>query len=564
MLKWTRYQKKTICLFALFWFLAMLCTGFPLGSKLHLYDIQSFLYMGIILGWGFLVHQRILNVAVRKYLDIATAFMILLFVSRMLRYAYFKDNPVVIEYAWYAYYVSFTMVPLCVLYAALYVGKQNGETLHFPGKWLWGLEAAFCVLILTNAWHNQLLRFTDQAAGKCTYGPFYYCCLLWGASLTMLSFLIILKRCSINEVRKNWFVPSLGMLLGVTMMVAYFFCKGSPEIFGISIYNLQEAFCITYILPFECMIQLGILPNNSRYELFFQKSPLHAVIYDKAGKIAYESGDFHIVNGKTDLNKEGNFRRSEKEIPGGRIVWYEDMTAVLRIGEEIAKVTEQLEEENDLIRQENEIRTERISYETKNRLYDKIADALKEKAVLINEMISSKEFMEWMSSGDERWKEQLVHATVLGVYVKRMGNLMLITEENNTISTRELAISIKESLEYFALSGRTQELREKREEILPAKQILLAFEIYEKVMELAYDSIFSMAVRINHDDESLLSMEFDAGEEFGEQLEAVRKNEELRAVGGAIFIKNEDDTWQVNLQFQGCFPACKREGKEET
>lgn len=556
-LKWTKPQKKIICFFALALVAAMISTSFPISRVLHFYDIHSFIYMGIIIAWGFLVHQRILNAGVRFHLDLATVFMLLLFVSRMFRYCYFHKNPVVTEYAWYAYYISFTIVPLSAFFASLYVGRMKGEDVTQRFKWLWGMETLLILLIFTNPLHGQLFQCIDEESMSINdYGLIYYMVTIWGVLLTLVAFFIILKRCKIKEAKKHWMIPGLCMLLGLVGMLAYYVCGGSPTIYGIKLYNLQEVFCFTFILPFEYMIQQGILPNNSRYELFFQKSPIRAVIMDKAGRVAYESGDYKLMQfGQTDAFAEtegagqGNYRRNEKEIQSGKVVWYEDMTAIQRIGEEIRKVTEQLEEENDLILQENEIRAERIGYETKNRLYDKIAKAVKEKAIAINELLNSEELRRQIVNGDEKWKERLVYATVQGVYVKRMGNLMLIAEENKTISTRELGISIKESLEYFALSGKAQELREKGDMMLPSGLILHAFEIYEDVMELAYEQIYSMAVKINCEKECFLSIEFDAGEDFEERFHIECMEEKLLAQGIKVSVTYLDDTWKVSLQF---------------
>ena len=558
MLRWTKDQKKCIAAFVAAFLMAAFCTSFQTGPILHLYEVHNFLYMGLIIAWGFLVYQRILNTETRKYLVLATVFMLLLFVSRITRHCYFEDNVIVSEYAWYAYYVSFSMVPLCAFLAALHVGRREKEPITAFVNLLWIVETLLIICIFTNQWHGSLFTY-PEGGKKVVYGPLYYAITVWGMTLTLLSFFIIVKRCRIKAAKKNWFIPGIASLFGLVLIIWYYIVGGSPRLFGVKLYNLQEVFCLTFILPFECMIQLGILPNNSRYVLFFQKSPIRVALLDQMGNEIYESGDYRMSRvgmeensgkaaGSSEEKMAETFRRSEKELSGGKVVWYEDMTAVLRIGEEIAKVTEELEEENDLILQENEIRAERIGYETKNRLYDKIAAAVKEKTIRINDALTSEELRDQITHEDGRWKDTLVRAMVQGVYVKRMGNLMLIMEENKLISTHELAISIRESLEYFALGGKTQDITEKSEADLPARLILLAYEVFEQVMEQAYDQAYSMAVQSDIRGGKLLRIDLDAGEDFGKLLDLSGKKDELTAFGMETVLTCEDEIWSLYLQ----------------
>lgn len=525
MLKWTKGQKKMFMAFMITILLAVIRSSLPhhYTDFMHGYDTHTFLYAGLVIAWGFLVHERIVNPLVRRQLVIASVFMFFLFLCRLIRWRCFSHVPIYTEYAWYLYYVSFTMVPLCAFFAALCVGKTKEDRPLHRVKWLYLVQLLFAVLAFTNSYHELFFRNVNAETDEYEYGMAYYFCFVWTAVMTILSFLIILKRCRLKAAKKYWFIPVAGMLFGTSLSVLYYACGGSPEILGVKLYNLQEVFCLTFILPFECMIQIGILPNNSRYNLLFENSDFAAAILDGQGKVLYSSAK------KSGGEESAPYvRRNEKKIHGGSVVWDEDLSAIHRIGEAIREATKRLEEENDLIRQENEIRAERISYETKNRLYDKIAGAVRDKAIMIDQMLTA---------------ETLLQATVLGAYVKRMGNLMLIAEETPQISTRELGNCIRESLEYYGLTGNMQSFLEKGETLLPAKLILLSYELFETVMETP-GGLGSIVVWLDARDGYLLRISFDAKENpIGECW----KQGELKAFGAVIRAERVDDVWRVQL-----------------
>lgn len=465
MLKMTAVQKRMITMFLITIFLAMLYTSGKIPD-VPMHDVNTFLYAGLVIAWGLMVHRRIVNPKVRRYLVAASVFMLILFLSRLVRWRCLYYNPIAKEYAWYAYYVSFVGVPLCTIMAALCVGKEEGDKPLRHAKWLWLVQIVFTVIVFTNGLHGLFFRFQDESHENYAYGPAYYACVALVTILSVVTMVIVIRRCQVTAARKYWVIPAAGMLFFACLLFWYYACNGAPVAFGVKLYQLQEIFCLFYIFPFESMIQLGIMPSNTRYELFFENSPVSASIRDEGGIEVYASqnmiseDDERRNSEEKPWRKKDALRRNEKEIHGGKIVWYEDLTVIRTLDEEIRKVTEELEEENELIRQENEIRSERIRYETQNHLYDKIANAVKEKALAIDAILTelvnenAKNPAKAGAEGlTETVKLRLVRAMVLGAYVKRMGNMMLITEESEKISTRELGSAIRESLEYFGLMG---------------------------------------------------------------------------------------------------------------
>ena len=151
----------------------------------------------------------------------------------------------------------------------------------------------------------------------------------------------------------------------------------------------------------------GLKPSNSEYTALFRLSHIGAEISDNDGTPLYRSLNYLQGN---------NIRRHQMAISGGSVVWTEDMSVICRLNENIQNALDDINEENELIRQENAIREERIRYETQNRLYDSIARRVHTQAETIQTLLCSD------GKSEETFQDDLRLAAVMGAYVKRVGN----------------------------------------------------------------------------------------------------------------------------------------------
>lgn len=552
MLKMTTGQKRMIFCFGVAIAIAVIHTSTKLSDVFHLHDLHTLIYACVVIAWGFLVHQRITNRLIRKHLVAASFFMWILFFARMIRCFCADDNVIAKEYAWYFYYVSFTAIPTCCFMAALCVGKTEKDRPLRHAKWLWLFQALITLVVFTNPWHEMFFRVLDRMHDEYEYGPLFYVCIPCGFLFAILTLYIIVRRCQIESLRKYGFIPALGMMFFFGLLAWYYLSGGSPEISGHRLYLIQEVYCLTFIFPFESMIQLGIMPNNSRYALFFENSPINVNILDEKGNVVYASSLRQLQNGTGQENEardpaiqEEARRRSERKIYGGKVVWYEDLTPIQKLNSEIQKVTEKLEEENDLIREENRIRSERISYETKNRLYDKIAGAVKEKALAIDEILTfvAETDADNPEMESDSVRKQLIRAMILGAYVKRKGNIMLITEEADRISTKELSSAIRESLDYFQLTGIPYDFQEYGEICVPSKVILLAQELWQILLETALESNSLLVILDAREGFHFRTMLETEELSLGEAWRA----KELAGAGVMLKAERMDDVWRLDL-----------------
>lgn len=495
-------------------------------------QIPTILYCTLFIAWGLMVRRRILNVHIRKRLLIASSFMVMLFVIRVSRFNFFDEVPDASEILWYAYYIPMTAIPLLGFMAA-----HNAEPvrslrrIRIAERILIACEVLIVGVVMTNHFHNIVFIIHDMETGDYSRNWGYYIVVAWMVILMVGAFVVLLKKCTFSSVKKLWYIPTFWLLAGYVLLIWYVIEGGSPIVFGNKLFHFQEAFCLPVITAFESAIQIGLIPANNGYEILFDYSGINAAIYDTAGKAILTSRNWVQDAGDAD-----HLIRKEK-ISGGYVTWVEDISAINRLNEELSEVTEELEEENEIIRQENEIRAERVSYETKNRLYNAIAKAVRLQAVKVDALLSEGE-------DGKINRENMIYAAFLSAFIKRMGNLMLISDDKEMISTEELGMAIRESMDYMKLAGTTCELIENNHKELPAAFIKYGYDLFEKLMEDAWGSLHSCAVMFEDKEYFGITIAFDADEC---SISSDWRKKELAEYGGILKVRNEDETFYVTI-----------------
>ena len=226
-------------------------------------------------------------------------------------------------------------------------------------------------------------------------------------------------------------------------------------------------------------------------------------------------------------------------ITAGRVVWQDDVRELNRQREELDDVRQQLSEEGDLIEAENAIKERQAQADEKNRLYDKIAREVKPQLTVLTSLIEKAE-------KGENVKENLSRVAVIGSYVKRRGNLLLVGSENGNITLRELENALRESTENLQLLGADIALTVKGKGEIPLAYAIGAYDLYERVVEAALDGINAMFVRLTLQGEKLLlSLQLEVGEGLSENALTHLKAD------GKLTVEIEDNDIYVDLVMGG-------------
>lgn len=504
---------------------------------IQLHHLPAFSYLILIILWAVIIKRRIINPEVRNRVLIACAFMVLLFFLRMCKYSYFPDDVRIMEYLWYGYSLPLTAIPLFMFMATLHIEPVKDEKLINTVEWILAIiNTVLVTIVMTNEYHSWAYKITVHPDKVVTHAWCYYVIIAWRAALAVGTLVVVFRKCSLSAARKKWYIPAVCIGFGCILLTWYLIVGGSPKIAGHKLFQLQEALCIPFIMAFESIIQIGMISANSGYRRLFDHSGINACIYDKDDNPAVVS-----INWKKDAGDDENHRICREAVSGGYVTWVEDISIINRLNRDIEEVTEELSEENDLIRQENEIRAERVSFETKNRLYNRIATAVRTRAVRVNGLL-----LRLGSETDEvNFRKGVVYASILSAYIKRMGNLMLLTDGGKSLSCEELRITISESMEYLSLSGCVCDITVNGECELPPDFGLLAYELFEASVEDVRLSMHTITVNLDCNDPFEMQIAMDAAPQI---LTSSWKEKEVKEAGGNLSVRYEDETLYITLK----------------
>jgi hypothetical protein len=102
---------------------------------------------------------------------------------------------------------------------------------------------------------------------------------------------------------------------------------------------------------------------------------------------------------------------------------------------------------------------------------------------------------------DEK-KELLRRIVVVGAYLKRRNNLILVNEQDGIIKTEELKLSLNEMMKNLQLANISCACAVQFEDDIPSNIAMQLFDFYEYVVENTFDGIESLLARFFHRDGS--------------------------------------------------------------
>ncbi len=537
-------NKKIMLIFAGLFVVGIITCMIPV-AVIKLHHIPASAYITMILIWAVTIRRRIVDAGIRHRILAACVFMVLLFFLRMCKFSYFPDDVYINEYLWYGYMVPLTAIPGCMFMAALNVEPVgNKRLIRTIEKLLIVLLVFVAAVVFTNGLHSFVYRITVHPDKEYTHEWFYWVILFVRIGLSIGVLYVLMRKCALSAAKKKWYIPVICISVSCILLTWYLINGGAPRIMGHKLFQLQEAVCIPFIIAFESIIQIGLIPANSGYERLFAHSGINACIYG--------SGDEPVIASENGGNKaeDKDTRVRREPISGGYITWTEDMSYINRLNREIEEVTEELGDENDFIRKENEIRAERISFEERNRLYNRIATAVRTRAVRTDSLLEEV----FHNEDDEENREKIIYASVLGAYIKRMGNLILLTDGVSYLSSGELFAAIYESFDYLKLNGCKCFPDEKSRCELSSQAVLLAYELFEDAIEDVWLRLHAISVSLGYgpgckegDGDSFeMTITMDAA---AEAISSAWKDKEVRAAGCRLSVKYVDETYFICFRF---------------
>jgi len=448
--------------------------------------LTNLIYIGLAMAWGFSISRRTLHRDDRRWLLLGCAMAVLWLFLRAVKYRFFSDDAIT-RHLWYLYYVPQILAPLFSLFAALQLGRREGDALS--RKWYLLFIPAVLLIggVLTNDLHQLVFRAVPGAAtleADYTHGWMYYLAMTWIVGLLLATGIIVYRKCRVSESRRYAWIPLCVFLGGFALCALSF-----ANIY--TFHKMPECFCLTFAAFWESCLQVGLLPTNGHYRFFFSESTVAAQIVNGRGEPVYRAKNAPNLTPDQleaaaceSILLNADTRLQSAPVQDGRVYWLEDISKINRIQAQLAEINAQLSEENELIQAENELKRQRAQIEEQNRLMDAMLSLVQPQLLAINRLLSDKS------------AQSLKHICILGAYVKRRVNLALICDKKMVVPVDELAHCIRESLTYLTQYGAVCALHQEGRGSVSSREAQTAYDFFEDCLEAALPSLSALMVRL--------------------------------------------------------------------
>jgi len=356
--------------------------------------------------------------------------------------------------------------------------------------------------ILTNDLHGWAFHFhKGYEAGWDIYqhGVLYYVATLWIFSCVALMIAELLKRCRVHGTRKTIWLPIA--MLGISVAYTILYALDS-NIFGFI--EMTAALCFTVVAIWESAIKTGLVQSNTHYDELLKFSGLGVAVVDNDYTVYYRSDDAlsltveqmkETENGYVML--DGGIRLSGSDIRGGHTLWQEDLSELLDVLDELKELRTELEGSNAVSMQNYRMDKQIRALAEKNRLHDELHKQTARQIDLLDVWLKKLS----KTNGPKEKKDLLRRVVVVGAYLKRRNNLILVNEQDGIIKEAELNLSIKEMMKNLQLAGVNCASSVQFEKDLPADVAMKLFDFYEYVVENAFDGLSYLLARFFYRDE---------------------------------------------------------------
>ena len=454
------------------------------------------IYLGVLTFWGISVYDRMVNKVICRHLIILVVLMMFWMFMRTLRHTVFLYVYPIGMWCWYAYYIPMILIPQLCLFAAKHIGKPEDYKLSKKWYLMYIPSILMIVGILTNDKHELAFSFNQgYKAGWDIYkhGILYYIATIWIFSCIALMILELLKRCRVPGMRKTIWMPIAMLSISVAYSILYAL---DSEIFGFI--EMTAALCFTVVGIWESSIKTGLIQSNTNYDELLKFSNIGVIVTDNDYTTHYRSNDaleLTLEQMKQTENEyvmlEGGIRLSGAKIKGGHALWQEDLSELIDIIDELNELRAELEGSNSVSMQKYQMDKKIRTLEEKNRLHDEIYKQTSRQINIMNEWLEKLNIAENI---DEK-RELLRRIVVVGAYLKRRNNLILVNEQDGIIKEEELKLSINEMMKNLQFAGIECASSVNLDKDIATDAAMKLFDFYEYVVENAFDGLKSLLAR---------------------------------------------------------------------
>ena len=407
--------------------------------------------LGTLVYWGISIRIRVVDSVIRDSLLYIDVLLVMWIFMRIVKFDV-VTTALAVRYLWYCYYVPQIFT---AYFAFVIVDHLRNENIASHKRRCFAVRLVsflLAVMVLTNELHNFVFKI-DPVTGAETHTYGYYMVAAWVLALSFGSVLFMPGlRQNKNSFRKL-VLPLLCMLLTITYCIMYFIPATQ---FVKDIMDYTIAMCLGTVGTWEALIFTGVVPTNRDYEWCFNHSTVRAQITDIKGNIMYRSfearpvlkTEFEVLR-KTRLYKvDRDTELVMAPIRGGFVVTERDIKEINRLMSRLFETQSYIRDVTDSLRASIEIEKRQKNAAEKNRLYDLTFSKVQEKVTLLESLIG-----EAKGLSGEAFRKKLYLIDIIGVFIKRKSNLIILTETGLSDYSGELKLCFKETFDNLKEGG---------------------------------------------------------------------------------------------------------------
>lgn len=513
------------------------------------------IYIGMLAAWTLSVRRRMMHSHIRAYLLGIASLMLLWIFIRTLKHGPFDFIDAAARWLWYAYYIPMILIPLLSFFAALCLDKPENWRPSRRYHLLFIPAAALILGVLTNDHHYLAFVFAPGHVNwdsHYSYNILYFLVALWMTGFFLAFVWLLFKKSHIPYTKKRVWMPLAVMGIAVIYTILYGIDNSKT---GVGFIEMTAMLCALLVGLWESCIQTGLLPSNTKYGAFFDASPLAAQIVDENGSAHYSSRlsepvspeMFERLKETGTLQPDANTVLHACPIRGGHVIWREDVSQLSRLIGQLRNTETELQDGVEILEDEISTKSRLLRVAEQNRLYDlTLRNTLPQLAKIKHNLSAAPQ-------ADEAERLRLLgEINVLGTYIKRRGNLVLMAEGREVVTVEELARCLHESFESLEACGVRCVFSMQTIGALNPAHAVLFYDLFETVAEAALPLLCNLFITLASKEDVLkLSIEIESDAQPDAFPCARWREEQITALGGRISCEAEEpNIFHIALRLQ--------------
>ncbi len=515
-----------------------LAAGEMTGQVINL--LRGMIYSVLFTVWGISIRNRIIHPQVRRNLIAIAVLMVCWIIIRTIRFA--LDASTLKRTLWYLYYLPMITIPMLTVFVAFSLGKPENYRLPHGMKCLYFPTGILLFLVLTNDVHQKVFIFADDVMKKAevySYGTGYFLVFGWILFCLILALTLMIFKCRLPHSHTVLMAPLIPIAAGLAYSVLYLIRVPWLKLFT---GDLAAVFCVLNLALQESCIGCGLIQSNTGYEQLFMVSSLGAVLTDHNNQVCLASADAKKLSQVQIYNAlshpillDHSTLVKSNSISFGHVFWQIDVSQITEVIEQIEENNRDLAERNRIRQKNLETHRKILSLQEKNRVTDLLHRKTAAQIDLIDRMLSAYE----TETDETEQRRKLAAAAAAGAYIKRYGNLLLVSERSTEADIRDLSRCFDESFINLELLGVNCLQTLPGDITLSTADMLRVYRGFETAVEACLFTLSDVWIHAQNDrNRLLLHMDFVCDTD----LSALSEN--------ADFFSEEEETYRFTYQMQ--------------